>query len=82
MHESVSKRITGVEKRVSYLEKTSDTKVNDLENTVDTNVNVLEKTVDGKLVMMEEKYQQPPATATGTSASCIRKYQQEKTILL
>ena len=53
--ESVSRRIAGVEKRVSHLEKIFDTKVNHLEQTMGTKVNVLEKADDGKLVMMEEK---------------------------
>ena len=55
IHESVRKRITGVEERVSHLEKTVDTKVNSLENIVDKKVDNLEKVVDGKLAMMGEK---------------------------
>ena len=55
IHDSVSKRIAGVEERMTHLEKTVDTKVNNLEKTVDTKVTVSEKTVDGKLVMLEEK---------------------------
>lgn len=44
IHESVSKRITDDQKRVSHLEKV-----------VDMKMHVLEKTVFEKLVMMEEK---------------------------
>ena len=34
IYESVNKRITGIEERVSHLEKATDTKVHDLEKTV------------------------------------------------
>ena len=55
IHVSVSRRITGVEERVSHLEETFDAKGSCLKKTVDKKVDNLEKAVDGKLVMMEEK---------------------------